>query len=199
MAKVRRNPLNKELAKPGDPMVTASGVVIAPDRDGVDLTVHDGPINAKAFRPRKQRAAKDLPAPPQMMKAVACVFLLTTLGLTERETADTLGITLGDLKAVKNGQTYAECFNEVVSELINANSEMLAARVASYAGKAVDNIAHLAEFAKKDETKLTANRDLADRAGIGVQKGMSIGIAGNELRIQIIDGGSKTADISIQQ
>jgi hypothetical protein len=195
----RRNPLNKQLAKPGDPLITEQGIAIPPDRDGIDLTVQDDQINVKAFKAKKQRSAKDLPAPPPMMKAVACVFMLSVLGLTERETADVLGLNLGDVKSVKASQTYVECFNEVVQELINANSEMLAARLAAYANGAVTNIAQIAKDGKKEETRLRANMDIADRAGVGVQKGVNIGIAGNGLRIQIIDSGSKTADMDLRQ
>lgn len=197
--KSKKNPLNKTLARPGDPLVTERGLLISPDRDDVDLTEKDDEINAKAFRPKKQISAKDLPAPPQMMKAVSCVFLFSVLGLTERETATVLGISAGDVKSVKASPVYTECFNTVLRELISANSELLQARVASYAGDALTNVAHIASSATKDETKLMANRDLLDRAGVGVQKGgISIGIAGNELRIQYVDS-DKTADIDVRQ
>jgi hypothetical protein len=196
----KARPNKTSLARPGDPLVTERGIAIAPDRDAdADVVIPDDKqINAKAFKPRRQRSAKELPAAPQMMKAVACVFLLTTLGLTERETANVLGIDLGDVKAVKTSPTYTECFNEVLQELINANSEMLSARLASYATGAVDNIAHLARNGKKEEVQLRASQDIADRAGIGVQKGINIGITGGELRIQYIDA-DKTADIKLQQ
>jgi hypothetical protein len=184
------------LAKPGDPLVTERGIAIPPDRD--DPEVHDAVVVAKAFKSRKQRSAKELPAPPQMMKAIACVFLLTTMGLTDREMASLLGISAGDVKSVKNSETYAECFNEVIGELISANSEMLSARLASYANGAVDRIAELSTGGKKEEVRLRASQDIADRAGIGVQRGINIGIGGGELRIQYVDA-DKTADIKLQQ
>lgn len=196
--KPKRNPLNKVLAQPGDPLVTERGIAISPDRDGVDLTVHDGEVSAKAFKPQRQRAVKDLPADMQMMKAVSCVFMLSMLGITDRESADALGISIGDLKAVKVSPVYTECFNEVLQELINANSEMLSARIAAYAGKALDNVAEIASNGKKEETRLSANRDLLDRGNIGTKAGLQIGITASELRIQVVEGG-KTADISLRQ
>jgi hypothetical protein len=192
----KAKPQQPSLARPGDPLVTERGIAVPANRD--DAEVHDAVVIAKAFKPRKRRSAKELPAPPQMMKAIGCVFLLTTMGLTDREMATVLGISAGDVKSVKNSETYAECFNEIISELISANSEMLAARLAAYANGAVDRIADLSTNGKKEEVRLRASQDIADRAGVGVQKGINIGINGGELRIQYVDA-DKTADIKLQQ
>jgi hypothetical protein len=198
MPRARTTANAKSLARPGDPLVTERGIAIAPERLDDESRPQDDVVSAKTFKPQKQRAAKDLPAEPPMMKAVACIFMFNMLGVADRETAEVLGITNGDLKAVKNSPVYTECFQEVLQELISANSEMLQARVAAYAGDAVDNIMTIARGAKKDETRLAANRDIADRAGVGVKNGLVINSTANELRIQVVDGG-KTADINLRQ
>lgn len=188
------------LARPGDPLVSRNGVLVDPvlPRSAKVLDNLPAPIGAPknntsidpiSFRANRRRNIKDLPAPTNIINGVAALFMYTVLGVGEREIADTLGITTMQLDELRQHTAFGECFNTVIDELISANSDAIQARIASYATKAVDNIFNIAENAEKDETKLRANQDLADRAGIGAKQmaEKKSALQGSSLRIVILD------------
>lgn len=187
------------LAKPGDPLVSRNGVLIDPELprsavlDKLPAPVGSPSKNSVGFEPPLFRASKrknlnELPAPANVLNGVGAVFMYTCLGVGDREIADTLNITTMQLEELRNHSAYIDCFNIVVDELISANSDALQARIASYATRAVENIMDVAENAEKDETKLRANQDIADRAGVGAKQ-LAERKSGqvSSLRIMILD------------
>lgn len=185
----------RTLAKNGDPYVTANGKIIQPKSfDGKDDPIKKAKI--KSYKPEKKRTLKDLPAQPGVLRGVACVFVYTMLGLSDREIAESLGINLGEVRLVRENAAYAEVFDVMSSEFINANSKLLQARLASYAEDALTNVYGLAMGAAKDEVKLRANIDLLDRGNIRPKDNDARDRQQvNELRITVIKQGD--ADIEI--
>ena len=108
--------LAKRLAKAGDPYVKPDGTIVPPDRinGGVDPMPK---MDLKEYKPRRRRNVKDLPAPVPTLNGIACVFMYTTLGLGDREIADTLKINVKQLKELRDHPAYAECFEAVTSSL----------------------------------------------------------------------------------
>lgn len=188
-----------ELAKPGDPLVTRTGVLVDPDLPRIQKALDKLPatvgetrsnnaISPSDFRSQKKRNIKDLPAPVNVMNGVGAVFMYTMMGVGDREIADTLGITTMQLDELRHHSAYVECFQQVIDELISAQSDAIQARIASYANKAVDNIFHIAQHTEEDSLKLRANQDLADRAGIGAKQMMERKVGQQAtLRIMVID------------
>ena len=134
----------KPLAKWGDPYVKPDGTIVPPDRldGGFDKSLPK--VDPKEFKPHRKRTVKDLPAPVATLNGVACVFMYTTLGLGDREIADTLKITVKQLKELRGHPAYAECFEAVTAEFININSDMINARIAAYSHDALTEIASIA-------------------------------------------------------
>jgi hypothetical protein len=145
--------LNKPLAKAGDPYVRPDGTIVPPDRinGGVDMSLPR--VDAKQFKPHRKRTVKDLPAPVPTLNGIACVFMYTTLGLGDREIADTLKITTKQLKEIRDHPAYGECFEAVTSEFININSDMINARIAAYSHEALSEIASIALNGKEERNQ----------------------------------------------
>jgi hypothetical protein len=182
------------LARPGDPLLTADGREIEPTARPGESDDRPTKLNPKTFRPVKKRSIHELPAPINVVNAVSCVFMYTMLGLGEREIIDALKITQAELKQLRNHPAYAECFNAVLGEFINSNSDLLAARIAAYSHTALDTVAGIAQNAKKDEVRLTASRDLLDRAGVTAKNNQdranSNGL--DTLKIVVVKGNDET-------
>ena len=187
--------LTKPLAKCGDPFVNPDGTVIPPDRvnGGVDSALPK--LDAKEFKPHKKRTLKDLPAPVPTLNGVACVFMYTTLGLGDREIADTLKITVKQLKELRSHPAYAECFEAVTSEFININSDMINARIAAYSHDALTQIASIALNGKEERNKLRGSMYLMNAGGYGDKSNVAASVAKNDLRIVII---GKDQDVRIE-
>lgn len=187
--------LAKPLAKCGDPFVNPDGTIVPPDRinGGVDMSIPKP--NAQEFKPHKKRTLKDLPAPVPTLNGVACVFMYTTLGLGDREIADTLKITVKQLKELRSHPAYAECFEAVTSEFININSDMINARIAAYSHDALTQIASIALNGKEERNKLRGSMYLMNAGGYGDKSNVAASVAKNDLRIVII---GKDQDVRIE-
>lgn len=198
----------RALARPGDPLVTHDGKIIEPEGfvngrelpEGVDK--HSQTINASMFRPVKKRNMNELPAERQMMNAIGVVFMLTLMGVGDREIADNLKTNVEQVNWIRHQAAYVECFNTIIGEFINANSDLLAARIAAYSSNAVDTIGKLSTDGKKEETKLRASQDILDRAGVRPKDVADRSVVKNDLRIVIVDGdedNKRSFEVSLEQ
>jgi len=83
--------------------------------------------------------------------------------------------------------------------LINANSEYVECRISAYSGMALGNIADIAQKSKNTGYRLTASRDLLDRAGHRPQDNASRQNSGmNELHIVITDSKEQEMKIDLK-
>lgn len=161
-AKVKRSRgLAPALAKPGDPYVTASGALVFEEETAPTLSTAIEPTRYKAT---KKRVLKELPAAPNIMNGVGCVFLYTVLGISDREMADALKISVQDVETIRSSQPYIDSFETVVEEFISANSEIIQLRIAAMAGTALSSVCHIAREGSENN-KLRASVDLLDRGG----------------------------------
>lgn len=185
--------LAKPLARWGDPYVAPQGNIIQPDsiNGGVEETP---PLNVIQYKPQKKRTAKDLPAPPLTINAIACVFMYTMLGLGDREIADTLKISVAKLELIRKHSAYAECFEIVTGEFISINSEMIHARIAAYGHDALSSVASIALGGKDEKNRLRGSMFLMGAGGFGA-KDQQKSIAQNDLRIVIIN---KEHDVRVE-
>ena len=151
-------------------------------------------LDAESFRPLKKRNIKDLPAEVPMINGVGAVFMYTLLGVSDREIAEALKVTVSEVEQVRAHTAYKECFDIVVAEFISKNSDLLAARIAAYSHSALDTVGNIALNGKKEETKLRASIDLLDRAGVKAKdvEARNLGNKGNELRIVVVEPGADT-------
>ena len=180
---------SKDLAIPGDPLVTEHGEIIYEDSpaDKVKQRTHN--VNAFNFKSTKKRQLKDIPGPVSLINAVACIFMYTTLGVGDREIQDALKITSPEFDQIKKHSAYNECFEIIASEFINANSALLSSRIAAYSHAALTSVANIALNGKKEENILRASDSLLDRAGVSPKENASRGQQDNNtLRIVVIDG-----------
>jgi hypothetical protein len=180
----RGSSLREPLARPGDPLVTKDGEVIQADSlidiGARDPKPHD--VQPKDFRAIKRQDMGDLPADAHVMNACAAVFCYTILGISDREIQIALKIREDQLKKIREHEGYALIFSSGMGEMININSASMQARIAAMAPKAIQQIFTLAETGRKEETRLSASKDIADRAGTRVadadarQQGRPVGL-----------------------
>lgn len=136
------------------------------------------------------------------MNAVGVVFMLTLMGVGDREIADNLKTNVEQINWIRHTPAYVECFNTVIGEFINANSDLLSARIAAFSSTAVNTIGALAEHGKKEETKLRASQDILDRAGVRPKDVAERSVIKNDLRIIIVDGdedNKRSFEVSMEQ
>lgn len=198
MAKARKKPTkkpvskpkSKELARPGDPFVAPDKSVISPEpisrTPAADVNTA---IDPATFRPNARRTLKDLPADVSMINGVACVFLYTMVGVGDRQIAEALKISIEQVRQMRGHSAYSECFNMVVGEFINANSDHIQARIAAYSHGALSQVANIAFNGEKENNKLRASKDLLEMGGFA--KGDIAKRGGdsllNELRIVFVE------------
>lgn len=146
-------------------------------------------VEPKKFKATKRRALNELPAPVGTMNAVACTLVYTLYGIGDYDIAEAMKITIDDVKKLKKHSAYTEAFSVMSGEFINANSDLLASRLAAHAGTAIDNVVALANGAKKENVKLSANQDILDRNGVTAKDNAAKGLMQkSELRIIHVDG-----------
>lgn len=157
----------RKLARPGDPLVLGDGSIV-PEHKGVpaEALVQRAyeELNPAKFRPTRKRDAKDLPAPISVMKGIGVVFAFTMMGMTDREMASILDISMELLDELRNHSAYKELFDTIHTEFVNANSELLASRIAAYSHSALDTVAKMAGSAKHEPTRFKAADSIIDRA-----------------------------------
>lgn len=186
------------LARVGDPLITETGEKVEPDgyANGRRLKVEPPPmvLDAASYRPTKKRTLKEMPADVPLINGIGAIFMYTMLGVGDREIAEALKITVEELTDVRNHGAYKECFDLVVQEFINKNSDLLSARIAAYSHSALEVVGSLAVSGKKEETKLRASIDLLDRAGVKAKdvEAKNAQNRSGELRIVIVEPGKDT-------
>lgn len=183
----------KQLARPGDPLATIQGELLEPDDDGdsgglaaSSLPLPSTPVPYSAYRPQTRRVMSDFREPKALLNACAVIFSYSVLGISDAEICEATGLDMEQIESVRSARAYSEMFQNVMRELINANSEYIEARIAAYSGMALNNVADIAASAKNKAVKLSASKDLLDRAGHRPQDQASKGSSGmNELHIVI--------------
>jgi hypothetical protein len=172
-----------------------NGAIVHPDKlnGGVDNSMPK--LDVQAYKPKRKRNIKDLPAPIHTLNGIACVFMYTLLGLGDREIADSLKISVAQLKQIRAHPGYAECFEAVTGEFININSDMINARIAAYSHDALTQIASIAMNGKEERNRLRGSTYLMGAGGFG-DKSLAGGAAvKNDLRIVVI---GKDHDVQVE-
>lgn len=194
------NGVVRALPRKGDPLVLADGRIVLPDcEDGAAPVISIKDVAAPSeYRPLARRAFKDFAASPSSLRAISVMFVLTVLGISDREVVDELGLTQDKIDEIRSSPMYSEVFDAILNEFINVNSGLLQSRIQAYSHAALTKVAHLSANAVKEETTLAASKDLLDRAGArpadlaGKNASMS-----NELRITITKRSNDDIEISV--
>jgi hypothetical protein len=182
-----------KLAKDGDPLVMIDGRVIQPE-EMFPQTKPPEP-DRKVYRPLRKRAIRELPAAPNVMKGVAVVFGFTVLGLTDRDIAEILGVTVTQVREIRAHAAYNETFNIISSEFVSAKSKRLDSRIAAMADNALDTVGEIMTTGKENN-RLRASIDVLDRAGAGQKETRQNNMQQNELRITITKGDSANVEVN---
>jgi len=195
MASVRKKAKKPTLARPGDPLVLEDGRLAYPEKMPVHVETEQPELTASDFKPMTQRNIRDLPVEPQAMKGIACVLVFSILGLSEGEIAEAMQVDISAVERAKEHQAYGEAFQMLAAEFINANSELIAARIASYGHAALTSVADVAINGKQEGNKMRAGMYLLDAGGHN-KKGNVGGQSEDGLRI-IVSEGDKTVEVSV--
>lgn len=187
------------MPSPDDPLVTGTGLIVRPDPYDPDKVLENAEkhkVEPHEYRANQKRNLKDLPAPIHEMNAIACVYMLTMLGIGDREIAVGLRIDGSELKKIRLHPAYGECFSIVFNELISVNSMMLEGRVAAYGQGALRQIGAIAMKGEGEGNRLRASIDLADRGDVRVQ-GAKERMTQNVLKIVVTDGGERGVGLEL--
>jgi hypothetical protein len=187
VAKSKLTSLSNALPQLGDPLSLADGRVINPDpRPGDVEAAHQiAQVEPKDFKPAKTRSLKELPADPTFMRGVCVIFVYTMLGLSDAEMAINLGISPAELRKIRASRGYAETFEAILEEFVNANSTLLKSRIASYSHSALTELISLALTSKKEDIRLKGVTDILNRAGATSETMQKQQGSVNELRISV--------------
>ena len=187
--KVKPEAKSRELARPGDPYVGPDQTPIPPEPlSRTPVPDVNATIDPETFKPMSRRTMKDMSAAPMQLNAIACIFMYTMVGISDREIASTLNISISEVKQVRAIPAYAECFNMVVGEFINANSDHIQSRIAAYGHGALSQVAHTAFYAQKESLKYRASETLLAMGGHAKNnKNGDRSDAMNELRIVVME------------
>lgn len=207
-----------QLPPPGDPIVTRNGKVVEPR--GViepDYSL-EVPI-AKNIRPKNVRSVREMGTDAQTQTIVNAVLLYQLVGISTNETAFILGTTGDEIEQIKSLPAYQETFEMLFYELLSTSSSSIQARIASYAGKALDNLMNLANEAPRIE-KITddegniiekkvwdtpamvvmkSNDSILDRAGLNAEQLFGHGKeeAGQQLEIEVTSATDNKTNVRI--
>jgi hypothetical protein len=181
-----------ELAKAGDPLVAPNGdLLMEEDDDDLDPSRLLPPSTAvpfKDYRPITRRVLTELRAPGDMLNVTSVVLSYTLLGISDTEIADVTKLDPFQIQHIRESRIYSDLFENIMRELINANSEYIECRISAYSGMALGNIAEIAARTRNTGYRLAASKDLLDRAGHRPQDNASRQNSGmNELHIVITE------------
>jgi hypothetical protein len=177
-----------QLARVGDPYVTADGRVIRPV--GAKKEIDPSPISAvkpKEFKVKRKRTLKDLPAAQNVMHGIAAVFMYTVWGIGDREISTALKCDVPDVISLRNHPAYTELFEAVSSAFVDANSDLISARIAAMSHDALTSVADIAVNGQKEADKLRASQDILNRGG-HISEEMQNRGGMSALRILVVDG-----------
>lgn len=177
-----------QLARPGDPLIDRDGTLVeAEGRREPDyaLTI---PI-AKNLRSKTPRSVRELGSDPQTQTIINAVLIYKLLGVSTNEIAHTLGTNAVEIERIFALSGFQDTFEKLFRELLSTNSNSLQARLAAFAGRAVENVMTLADakpviIVGKDDAGneyqeekhfvppivvLKANESILDRAGLSAE------------------------------
>jgi hypothetical protein len=189
------------LARVGDPWVAPDGTKVAPilPSDFVPRVKEDTKINPVVFRGKRRRNLNELPAAGNMMNAIGALMMYSFFGVGDREVANALHCTVVELEEIRKSAAYAEYLDLIGSEIITADSDNIAHRIAAYSHGALDTIANVSAHGKTETNRLRASMDLMDRGGYAPKAVAEKQVAmKNVLRIQVLDDLGNGKDLNIQ-
>ena len=195
--------MTRELAKVGDPLVASNGDLLTEEADEdafaeSQLPPSSTPVPYKDFRPDVRRVLSDLRAPTDMLNVTNVVLSYTLCGISDTEIMEATKLSAEQILQVRESRIYADIFETIMRTLINANSEYIECRIAAYSGMALSNVADIAQRSKNTGHRLTASKDLLDRAGHRPQdRAASAGQGMNELHIVITDSKDEQTKIDL--
>jgi len=191
-----------ELAKAGDPLVAPNGDLLL-EEDDDDLGPSHLPLPStsvpfKDYRTIQRRVLSDLRADVSMLNVASVVLSYTLQGISDTEIAEATKLQPEQITFIRESRIYSDMFENIMRELINANSEYIECRVSAYSGMALGNIADIASRTKNTGYRLAASKDLLDRAGHRPQDNASRQNTGmNELHIVISEPKDSEARMKI--
>lgn len=194
-------PVRPALARVGDPWVAPSGEKIAPmlPADFIPRVKEDTRVNPVTFRGKRRRNMNELPAAANMMNAIGALMMYSFFGVGDREVAASLKCSVVELDEIRKSAAYAEYLELIGTEIITADSDNIAHRIAAYSHGALDTIANVSAHGKTETNRLRASMDLMDRGGYAPKVLAENKIAlKNVLRIQVMDELGNGNDLNIQ-
>lgn len=114
---------------------------------------------------RVRRSLADMPLPAKQMNVISAVCLYTLVGLSDRDIAEALGITIDRVGSIKMLDAYTTVYDYVVKSIIDEDSADVRSLFAANARNAATTMVELAQTAENDGVRLKASQDILDRAG----------------------------------
>lgn len=208
-----------QLARPGDPLIDRDGEIIEADGRKEPKYSLEVPI-ARTLRAKTPRSIKELGSEPHTQTVINAVLVYKILGVSTNEIAYTLNTDPDEIERIYTLSGFQETFDKLFRELLSTNSNSLQARLAAFAGKAIENVMDLADakpvkIIKKDDADneievehfsvppiviLKANDSILDRAGLSADTlfGKHAQEATPQLEIEITSAGDNKTDLKVK-
>lgn len=199
------------LAKPGDPLVLGTGIVVMDDDNGKFDVVSTEEYNERrkipAFKTFKASRILTLDTMPeadaQQQVVIAAIIGLVLTGLETDTIAEMMNVHVDEIKKIINLPSTQATFERVFRGLIATNAETVQGRIASHADNAVSVVLKMMNDDKtRDDVRLKAAQDVLDRSGTSADNFFVGGDRGSEqddeLRITIMDESGETEKIKVE-
>ncbi len=200
-----------KLAKPGDPLIVSTGIVVMDDENGKfdQISVEEYNERRKIpaftkFKPTRDLNVDMLPEPDfQQQTVVAAIIGMRLMGCDFMTISDIMGTTHDKIMDLCNHPSTQASFERVFRGLIATNAENVQGRIASHADNAVSVVVQMMNNEDtRDDVRLKAAQDVLDRSGTGADHfftGESGGGAqDDELKITIMDESGENEKVKVE-
>lgn len=157
------------LPDPDTPLETEDGTLppIGVPSSRFQAQNHAVPSNLEAQRQvaRVHRTLKDIPVDPKQLNAVSLVAAYTLIGLSDNDIALATNLTEKQIGLIKVTEGFTYVYDAAIQAIINTEADDIRSIVSAHARTSVQTIANLRDSSEFDQVRLSAAKDLLDRAG----------------------------------
>lgn len=155
----------KQLASPTDPLVLANGIMIDPQTGlPIDAVAVPNAVDAIKAVTKTRLKLADLPAPPAQMNPVAVVLMYRMIGLSNKDIAIAIGISVKQVENLQKTDIYSRLQDTLYSSIQEAAQDDVRTFMAAHSKQAAQKVATLAQNGPP-RVALRASIDILDRTG----------------------------------
>lgn len=158
-----------------------------------------------------RRRIADLPLPPKEMTSIGIILFYSTIGLDDNEISSITGLTTDQIGRIRVNDTYVNIQNEFIDRIVENDIDEVRGLFINSSRKAAKKVENLMDSAKTDSIKLSAAKDILDRAGhrpadivehrLKMEGGLTIKVikVDETDKLPIVDGTVEVVDEAVEE